>query len=199
MNRPPRLLALLLVLAIPISFIGRADATWGASTAVPARDAHSFVATPAAGERAGEERSETAGGLVVLDGVRWQEVFGGADRALAHQRGMNPLAWASPRALMPNLQTLLETRAVALGAPGHGGGITPTGPPFLSMPGYLEIFGGHPDPTCDSNDCARPPERTVVDDVVESSGGGDAGGGRAGRWSARGRPSPARRRRSRRD
>jgi hypothetical protein len=75
---------------------------------------------------------------------------------------------------MPSLQTLLETRAIALGAPGHGAEISATGPRFISMPGYLEIFGGRPDPACDSNDCARPPERTVVDDVVESSGADDA-------------------------
>ena len=108
--------------------------------------------------------------LVVLDGVRWQEVFGGADRVLAQDRGLNPLAWASARALLPNVSRLLESRAIALGAPGHGPEIAASGPQLISMPGYLEIFAGHPDLGCDSNECARPPARTLVDDVVEAGG-----------------------------
>jgi hypothetical protein len=174
-HRALRRFAALLVLAIPVSFIGRAGATWGASesASVPPREACSFEATSGAGQRDTEERSESAVVLVVLDGVRWQEVFGGADRALAYERGMNPLAWASPRALMPNLQHLLDTRAIALGAPGHGSPISATGPQFISMPGYLEIFAGHPDPSCESNDCPRPAVRTLVDDVLEESGADD--------------------------
>ena len=175
MHRALRRFAALVVLAIPVSFIGRAGATWGASPTprVPPREASSFETTAGPSERAAEERAESAVVLVVLDGVRWQEVFGGADRAMAEERGLNPLAWASPRALMPNLQRLLDTRAIALGAPGVGPHVTATGPQFISMPGYLEIFAGHPDPGCDSNDCARPPTRTVVDDVLESSGADD--------------------------
>ena len=111
--------------------------------------------------------------LVVLDGVRWQEVFGGADRALAAERGLNPIAWAGPRALLPNVSRLLESHAVALGAPGHGE-IVATDAQLISMPGYLEIFAGHPNPACDSNDCARSPSRTFVDDLVDSGGPGDA-------------------------
>lgn len=175
MHRALRRFAALLVLAIPVSFIGRAGATWGASPSIPVppREARSFETTPGASERGSEERAESAVVLVVLDGVRWQEVFGGADRALATDRGLNPLAWASPRSLMPNLQRLLDTRAIALGAPGRGVAITATGPQFISMPGYLEIFSGHPAPGCDSNDCARPAGHTVVDDVLESSGADD--------------------------
>lgn len=174
MHRALRRFAALLSLAIPVSFIGRAGATWGAlpPVAVPPREAHDVELTIAS-QRDIEERSESAVVLVVLDGVRWQEVFGGADRMVAHERRMNPLAWASPRALMPNLQHLLDTSAIALGAPGHGPEICATGPQFISMPGYLEIFTGHPDPGCESNECARPPARTVVDDIVESSGPSD--------------------------
>jgi hypothetical protein len=174
-HRALRRFAALLVLAIPVSFIGRAGATWGASpsASVPPREAHPFEDAPGAGERDVEERAESAVVLVVLDGVRGQEVFGGADRALARERGMNPLAWAGPRALTPNLQHLLETRAIALGAPGHGPEIAASGPRYISMPGYLEIFTGHPDVACDNNECARPPGRSLIDDVVESSGADD--------------------------
>jgi len=174
-HRTLRRLAALLTLAIPVSFLGRAGATWGAAPPipVPARVPHAFDATPPADERVDEERAESAVVLVVLDGVRWQEVFGGADRALARERGLSTAAWASPRLLMPNLQRLLDTDGVALGAPGHGAEMTATGPQFISMPGYLEIFSGRPDPVCESNDCTRAPSRTIVDDVRDASGADD--------------------------
>jgi hypothetical protein len=174
-HRTLRRLAVLFTLAIPVSFLGRAGATWGAAPPmpVPARAPHAFDASPPADERADEERAESAVILVVLDGVRWQEVFGGADRALARERGLSPAAWASARLLMPNLQRLLDTDAMALGAPGHGAEVTATGPQFISMPGYLEIFAGRPDPACESNDCPRGPSRTIVDDVRDASGADD--------------------------
>ena len=173
MHRALRRFAALLVLSVPVSFIGRAGATWGTPPPMPPRLPRTFETSPLAVVEAGEERAESAVVLVVLDGVRWQEVFGGADRALARERRLNPLAWASSRTLLPNVSHLLETRAIAIGAPGHGAPIAATGPQFISLPGYLEIFAGHPDPGCESNECARPPARTVVDDVLDSSGAGD--------------------------
>jgi len=177
-HRTLRRLAALLVLAIPVSLVGRAGSTWGASPApvIPARAARGFETSAGAnprGDYAFEDRAESAVVLVVLDGVRWQEVFGGADRALATERGLNPVAWASPRVLMPNLHRLLDTRAVAIGAPGHGSHISASGHRFISMPGYLEIFAGRPDPSCETNACARPLGRTIVDDVLDSGGPGD--------------------------
>jgi hypothetical protein len=124
-------------------------------------------------ERAGDERTTSAVVLVVLDGVRAQEVFGGADRDLARGRGLNPLAWANPRDLTPNLQRMLDSDAIALGVPGHGAEIVASGPRFISLPGYLEIFAGKPDPACEGNDCVRPPAHTIADDVRESSGADD--------------------------
>ena len=175
MHRTLRRLAALLTLAIPVSFLGGAGATWGASraTAPPARAPHGFDAPPPADRLAEQERSESAVVLVVVDGVRWQEVFGGADRTLAEARGLSTVAWASPSLLMPNLQRAIETSGMAIGAPGHGAEIAATGPRFISMPGYLEMFCGRPDPTCDGNDCPRGPARSIVDDVRERSGADD--------------------------
>ncbi|MGH7293412.1 MAG: hypothetical protein ACRELB_00695, partial [Polyangiaceae bacterium] len=78
------------------------------------------------------------------------------------------------RTLLPNASRLLETRAVALGAPRHGPEIAASGPQLISMPGYLEIFAGHPDLGCDNNECLRPPAHTFVDDVIDTSGPDDA-------------------------
>jgi Metalloenzyme superfamily len=167
-HRALRRFAALLVLAVPISFIGSASATWGPPARVPPPLPRDFVASPLAVEAAAEERTESAVVLVVLDGVRWQEFFGGADRALLRERGMNPVSFAGPRALLPNVAHALDMGAVAIGGP-RGPEIAATGPRFISMPGYLEIFDGRPDPGCEANDCVRPPVRTIVDDVLDAS------------------------------
>jgi hypothetical protein len=121
-----------------------------------------------------EDRTESAVVLVVLDGVRWQEVFGGADRAIAsRQRGPNPIAWANPRALMPNLHQMIETDGMVIGAPGHGAEMTTGGAQRISLPSYREIFTGRTDPGCQSNDCSRPLGRTLADDLYDVLGPGE--------------------------
>jgi hypothetical protein len=116
----------------------------------------------------------------VIDGVRWQEVFLGADGQLAAACGFRAGPWTNARALMPNLRRMMETDGVVIGAPSHGTpdgrspaspepgrnlgpGISASGPNYISLPGYMEIFSGHPDPSCDSNDCPRPSEPTIAD------------------------------------
>jgi len=71
---------------------------------LPPREPHDFALTPAPVDASQEERSESAVVLVVLDGVRWQEVFGGADRQLARRKGLDPLVWANARDLVPNVK-----------------------------------------------------------------------------------------------
>lgn len=121
-----------------------------------------------AGSRSDDDRAETSVVIVVLDGVRWQDVFGGADRAVAGRRLTRP-EWANPRGLMPNLYGYLDGRAIALGAAGHGPEMVASGPHYISLPGYLEIFTGRADSGCDRNDWWRPAPRTVADDVIEGS------------------------------
>lgn len=176
MHRALRRLATLLVIAAPTSLVAWAGVTWGASRDAlpPPRQARVFEPLPVPTERPLDERTTSAVVLVVLDGVRAQEVFGGADRDLARARGQNPLAWANPRDLTPNLQRMLDTDAIAVGVPGHGAELVASGPRFISLPGYLEIFAGKPDPLCEGNECVRPPAHTVVDDVRASSGADDA-------------------------
>lgn len=173
MHRSVRFAALLLF-AVPVSLLGRGGA-WGAAQErpLPPREAHGLDVSPLAIDASQEDRSESAVVLVVLDGVRWQEIFGGADRELARRRGLDPLVWANARALVPNLQRMLDVNGVAVGAPGHGPEMTASGPRFISLPGYLEIFGGRPDPACESNECQRTPAHTIADDVRDSSGADD--------------------------
>jgi hypothetical protein len=175
LRRLLRRCAALLILAAPVSLLARAGVTWGAAPdeRPPARAARDVEVSPPADRAPEDDRGEGSVVLVVLDGVRGQELFGGSDRELARSRGGNPMAWANPRDLTPNLQRMLDTDAVAIGAPGHGPEMDASGPRFISLPGYLEIFAGHPDPGCDGNECVRPPARTICDDVRESTGADD--------------------------
>jgi hypothetical protein len=162
-----RRFAALFVLAAPIALSG---ATSGAaSTRVQRhREARALTLPPLATTGVEEERAESAVVLVVLDGVRWQEVFGGVDPALARQHGVSHSVWTNPVDLMPNLHRLIDSEGVAIGAPGHGAEITASGPQFISMPGYIEIFAGKPDLGCFRNDCTPAPMRTIADQVRDA-------------------------------
>jgi hypothetical protein len=104
--------------------------------------------------------------LVVLDGARWQEVFGGADPAMGAPRGFDTTKYGSPEKLLPNL-TALVGRGLAIGAPGHGEPFLASGPNYVSLPGYMELFtGARTD--CQSNSCARTRRKTIVDEVRDS-------------------------------
>jgi hypothetical protein len=125
-----------------------------------APEALPVLAAPAAGRSRGP--SDAAVVLVVLDGVRWQDVFVGADPELAAEAHV-----AAPRAeeLMPHLHALIAERGAALGAPGEGEPMSASGPNFVSLPGYTEIFSGRPAAACRDNDCAPTRFPTLMDEV----------------------------------
>jgi hypothetical protein len=157
--------------AVAVAFGG--SIAGAAATRGPARvplEARTAIASPAVTERAVDDREESGVVLVVLDGVRWQDVFEGADPGLARRHGLDPRVWSHPRDLMPNLHRLVDSDGIAVGAPGRGATMAATGPQFISFPGYLEIFAGKPEPACDRNDCLAVPGRTLLDDVAAVSG-----------------------------
>jgi hypothetical protein len=121
-----------------------------------------FVTEAATGRdtRDGEPADESAVILVVLDGARWQEVFVGADPQLSAAAAVPAV---SADALMPRLHALVADRGSALGAPGQGPPIAASGPNFVSLPGYTEIFTGRRQHDCADNDCAPARLRTVMD------------------------------------
>ncbi len=124
--------------------------------------AEEFAETVPLGVPAGEELADTSVPviLVVLDGVRWQEVFSGVDPALAATHRAGPVCDA--RTLLPSLYAALDARGAAIGAPGHGL-IAASGPNFVSLPGYTEIFGGRSPDRCQDNGCAGATRPTIVD------------------------------------
>src|SRR6266404_2013472 len=89
--------------------------------------------------------------IVTIDGVRWQEVFGGVDEQLAHSAGMSKCEVLAGRELTPNLHRHFVDRGVVVGAPGYGQ-MEASGPNFMSLPGYEEIFTGRTS-SCTSNFC----------------------------------------------
>jgi hypothetical protein len=184
-----RRLAVLPALAVPLLVAGLARATWGAAPVprIHPREAHvPQVPPPLVARAAAADRSESSVILFVLDGVRWQDVFYGADLQLARASGFDAGAFSSPRGLIPNLSRLTHTQGLVIGGPARRhvpgsagawstpeGAISASGPNFISLPGYREIFAGHPDSSCDTNDCPRPTEPTLTDDIVASTGRDD--------------------------
>ena len=112
--------------------------------------------------------------LVVLDGVRWQEIFGGVDADLALSHDMAKDEVVGPEQLMPNLHALAGRRGVVLGGPGGGATVTATGPNFTSLPGYTEILTGRSPRGCHDNNCPFTKERTLADEVRARTASDDA-------------------------
>ncbi len=100
--------------------------------------------------------------LVTMDGVRWQDVFEGTDPVLSKAPTRPAVE------LMPNIHQLAMERGAAIGAPGKGV-IAALGPNFVSLPGYIEVLSGRPSTKCQSNDCPRTEDPTLLD-VLASSG-----------------------------
>ncbi len=99
--------------------------------------------------------------LVTLDGVRWQEIFRGADPVIATNKTFTPLASeikkqfldpADPAAaLTPFLHNIVAKQGVLLGDRDHGSCALVTNSQWFSYPGYNEILTGRVDPKIVSN------------------------------------------------
>jgi hypothetical protein len=86
---------------------------------------------------------------VTLDGARWQDVFAPGT--------------------MPHLMDVARTRGAAVGAPGFGE-IHASGPHFVSLPGYTEIFTGRTPESCPDNECAKVAAPTIADEIAARGG-----------------------------
>lgn len=120
-----------------------------------------------------------AGDLVIavtLDGMRWQEVFGGADSTLlfgpagrvadtafARERFWRDSPIARRQALMPFVWGTLAHQGQIVGDPDAGSLVRVTNGKWFSYPGYNELFSGAPDDRIDSNAPIPNPNLTVVE------------------------------------
>ena len=102
--------------------------------------------------------------IVTLDGMRWQEVFGGADAAILTNKkytkdssGTSKDFWAADaierrKKLFPFLWNTVATQGQLYGNRWAGNKVDNANPYWFSYPGYNEIFTGYPDTAVNSND-----------------------------------------------
>ena len=113
--------------------------------------------------------------LIVIDGLRPDEVFMGAERGLTGARGgvenepgLLERYWrdspeARREALMPFLWGTVAREGQLLGNSARGAPVRVTNRWRISYPGYNELFTGSADPRIDSNDCPDNPNVTVFE------------------------------------
>lgn len=102
--------------------------------------------------------------IVTLDGMRWQEVFGGADSLLTfdttatYSHGyVKDRFWSSNeedrrKKLLPFFWSELVNKGLLIGNRKLNSFVNNANPHRFSYPGYNEIFTGYPDASVNSND-----------------------------------------------
>jgi hypothetical protein len=112
--------------------------------------------------------------IVTIDGLRWQEMFGGADSnyfakqangeaTLVEKRYVRPTAEVGRTVLMPFMWGQVARHGQIFGDPSRRSRARVTNGLWFSYPGYNEIFSGVGDPRIDSNDKMPNPNVTVLE------------------------------------
>ncbi|MBN9379592.1 MAG: alkaline phosphatase family protein [Chitinophagaceae bacterium] len=120
--------------------------------------------------------------VVTLDGMRWQEVFGGLDPALTDNKqytrnkaGLNKKFYSPDirerrKKLFPFLWTTVETKGQLYGNRNIGNLVNVANPYQFSYPGYNEIFTGYPDTLVNSNDKVLNKNTNVLEFINRQKG-----------------------------
>lgn len=102
--------------------------------------------------------------VVTMDGLRWQEIFAGADSMLTYDTAakysikyVQRNFWAADatarrKKLMPFFWSAIASKGILLGNRNYGNYFNNANPYWFSYPGYNEIFTGYPDTAVNSND-----------------------------------------------
>jgi Type I phosphodiesterase / nucleotide pyrophosphatase len=112
--------------------------------------------------------------VVTIDGLRFQEFFGGGDPVLArtspgsrsapiHPRFLNGSRAQRRSSLMPFVWSVIAGRGQIFGDPDAGSRARLTNGLFFSYPSYNEILSGFADPRINSNDKIPNPNVTVLE------------------------------------
>lgn len=112
--------------------------------------------------------------VITIDGLRWQEMFTGADReyfkkekdgqpGAAEKRFWRATPEARRAALMPFVWSAVAEKGQIFGDPAKGSRSHVTNGLWFSYPGYNEMFSGAADPRVDSNDKVPNPNVTVLE------------------------------------
>ncbi|HKO81630.1 MAG TPA: alkaline phosphatase family protein [Chitinophagaceae bacterium] len=120
--------------------------------------------------------------IVTLDGMRWQEIFGGVDEVLLndstfnHDReGLKNKFWAvSPeerrQKLFPFLWSVIAAQGQIYGNRKYDNKIDNANRYWFSYPGYNEIFTGYPDSLVNSNDKIYNKNESVLEFINKQKG-----------------------------
>jgi len=120
--------------------------------------------------------------IVTLDGMRWQEVFTGADSALiVNKRFTQDSAqvvknfWSDDvterrKKLFPFFWSMIEQKGQLYGNRTLGSFVNNANPYWFSYPGYNEIFTGYPDTAINSNDKNLNPNENVLEYINKQEG-----------------------------
>ena len=125
---------------------------------------------------AGEDRKTENVFLVMTDGLRWQEVFRGADPELLNKENgavddvdaLKKRFWrdtpeARREALLPFLWSTVQKEGQLWGNRDRGSNVVVSNGKNFSYPGYNEALAGFGDPRIDSNDKKNNPNVTVFE------------------------------------
>jgi len=122
--------------------------------------------------------AQTAENIIIIttDGLRWQEVFGGMDSAIANNKKFNQddsaaifkKYWAANsderrKKLLPFFWSMIEKNGQVYGNRNYGNKIDNTNRYWFSYPGYNEIFTGYPDTAINSNAYQANPHTTLLE------------------------------------
>ncbi len=97
--------------------------------------------------------------VVALDGVRARDVFDGSDVSRTRE-------FAAPEEVAPNLNEMAAL-GLAMGRPGSEDTFEVSGPNFVSLPGYTELFTGAAS-RCQDNDCRERPSTTMLETFLDA-------------------------------
>ena len=113
--------------------------------------------------------------VITMDGMRWQELFDGADRSLMGrdekaivESSSYKRFWRAPidgrrAAMMPFFWSVVARDGQVFGDPAHQSLSHVTNGLWFSYPGYSEMLAGVADPRVDSNDKIPNPNVTVLE------------------------------------
>ncbi len=113
--------------------------------------------------------------LVTTDGLRWQEVFKGLDKAITHSKKDNEGAEAelntafggtaqeSRRKIFPFIWTEMATSGQLFGNRESGSKVNTKNPHWFSYPGYAELFNGYVYRKIRSNSFPENPKTTFLE------------------------------------
>lgn len=120
--------------------------------------------------------------LITIDGLRWQELFTGADPDLIDNENyvddpndLRKLFWADNATrrremLLPFFWSVIVREGQIYGNRSFGNYVNVTNKYLFSYPGYSEILTGFADERIDSNDKIPNPNKTVLEFVNEQPG-----------------------------